>query len=167
MKRISLATSLYRAAMTGLLRGPDLDAGTAADNVRAHVPAVSGSQLADLAQIMGGRDAAICRELTKLHEEIKRAPIAELAKAADQLETRGEFVLVPTFRLPTLIHTRSGNAIGPRGKLDLQVTNRDGVPASGVGAVILNVTAINLRGVPDVLPPPQSFLSVFPTDRFF
>ena len=50
--------------------------------------------LADLAHIMGGRDAAICRELTKLHEEIKRAPIAELAKAADQLETRGEFVLV-------------------------------------------------------------------------
>ena len=31
--------------------------------------------LADLADIMGGRDAAICRELTKLHEEIKRAPI--------------------------------------------------------------------------------------------
>jgi 16S rRNA (cytidine1402-2'-O)-methyltransferase len=50
--------------------------------------------LADLSDIMGGRDAAICRELTKLHEDIKRAPIAELAKAADQLETRGEFVLV-------------------------------------------------------------------------
>ena len=35
--------------------------------------------LADLADIMGGRDAAICRELTKLHEEIMRAPVAELA----------------------------------------------------------------------------------------
>src|SRR6195952_3665823 len=50
--------------------------------------------LADLAGIMGERDAAICRELTKLHEQITRAPIAELAKAADTLETRGEFVLV-------------------------------------------------------------------------
>ncbi len=50
--------------------------------------------LRDLAAIMGGRDAAICRELTKLHEEIKRAPISELAQAADTLETRGEFVLV-------------------------------------------------------------------------
>jgi 16S rRNA (cytidine1402-2'-O)-methyltransferase len=50
--------------------------------------------LADLAAIMGDRDAAICRELTKLHEEITRAPIADLAKAADTLETRGEFVLV-------------------------------------------------------------------------
>jgi 16S rRNA (cytidine1402-2'-O)-methyltransferase len=50
--------------------------------------------LADLAALMGTRDAAICRELTKVHEEIRRAPIAELAKAADTMETRGEFVLV-------------------------------------------------------------------------
>jgi 16S rRNA (cytidine1402-2'-O)-methyltransferase len=50
--------------------------------------------LADLAEIMPGRDAAICRELTKLHEDITRAPIVELAKAAGTLETRGEFVLV-------------------------------------------------------------------------
>ena len=50
--------------------------------------------LADLAGIMGTRDAAICREMTKLHEEILRAPVAELAAAADTLETRGEFVLV-------------------------------------------------------------------------
>lgn len=50
--------------------------------------------LADLAEIMGGREAAICRELTKLHEEITRAPIAELVAGADRLETRGEFVLV-------------------------------------------------------------------------
>lgn len=50
--------------------------------------------LADLAAIMAGRDAAICRELTKLHEEITRGPIAELAKGAATLETRGEFVLV-------------------------------------------------------------------------
>jgi 16S rRNA (cytidine1402-2'-O)-methyltransferase len=50
--------------------------------------------LGDLADIMGARDAAVCREMTKLHEEIRRAPLAELAHAADALETRGEFVLV-------------------------------------------------------------------------
>jgi 16S rRNA (cytidine1402-2'-O)-methyltransferase len=50
--------------------------------------------LRDMAQVMGSRDAAICRELTKLHEEISRATLAELAARADQLETRGEFVLV-------------------------------------------------------------------------
>src|ERR1700685_2290945 len=50
--------------------------------------------LADLADVMGARDAAICREMTKLHEDIRRSPIAELARTADALETRGEFVLV-------------------------------------------------------------------------
>src|ERR1700710_978993 len=50
--------------------------------------------LRDLADIMGARNAAICRELTKLHEEVRRAPLPELAAAADALETRGEFVLV-------------------------------------------------------------------------
>src|ERR1700733_9270549 len=50
--------------------------------------------LRDLAEIMGPRDAAICRELTKLHEEVRRAPLPELAKSAGALETRGEFVLV-------------------------------------------------------------------------
>jgi 16S rRNA (cytidine1402-2'-O)-methyltransferase len=50
--------------------------------------------LADLAGIMGMREAAICRELTKLHEEIRRATLPQLAEAADQRETRGEFVLV-------------------------------------------------------------------------
>src|SRR3984893_4842307 len=50
--------------------------------------------LADLADIMGSREAAICRELTKLHEEISRGSLAGLAQGASELETRGEFVLV-------------------------------------------------------------------------
>lgn len=50
--------------------------------------------LTDLAEIMGERDAAVCRELTKLHEEVRRAPLAELGRQADAPETRGEFVLV-------------------------------------------------------------------------
>src|ERR1700709_2030147 len=33
--------------------------------------------LKDLADIMGTRDGALCREMTKLHEEITRGPIAE------------------------------------------------------------------------------------------
>src|ERR1700686_3575243 len=50
--------------------------------------------LADLADIMGARDAAICRELTKMHEQVTRAKLSELALSTDTLETRGEFVLV-------------------------------------------------------------------------
>jgi 16S rRNA (cytidine1402-2'-O)-methyltransferase len=50
--------------------------------------------LQDLADVMSTRDAAICREMTKLHEEVRRATVAGLAAIADTLETRGEFVLV-------------------------------------------------------------------------
>lgn len=50
--------------------------------------------LADLADLMADREAAICRELTKLHEEVRRGKLRELAAEAEGLETRGEFVLV-------------------------------------------------------------------------
>jgi 16S rRNA (cytidine1402-2'-O)-methyltransferase len=50
--------------------------------------------LRDLADLMGSREASICRELTKLHEEVRRATLTELARDAGALETRGEFVLV-------------------------------------------------------------------------
>lgn len=51
--------------------------------------------LADLAAQFGPREAAICRELTKLHEEVRRAPLDALARDyAGGAETRGEFVVV-------------------------------------------------------------------------
>jgi 16S rRNA (cytidine1402-2'-O)-methyltransferase len=51
--------------------------------------------LGDLSEMFGGRNAAICRELTKLHEEIRRGTVSELAAHyAQGGETRGEFVIV-------------------------------------------------------------------------
>ena len=51
--------------------------------------------LADLAAGLGLRDAAICRELTKLHEEVRRSDLAQLARHyAEDAETRGEIVIV-------------------------------------------------------------------------
>jgi 16S rRNA (cytidine1402-2'-O)-methyltransferase len=51
--------------------------------------------LADLAEGLGAREAAICRELTKLHEEVKRGDLAQLARLyAEGAEIRGEFVIV-------------------------------------------------------------------------
>lgn len=51
--------------------------------------------LADLAAAFGTRPAAICRELTKLHEEVKRGDLETLAREyANGAETRGEFVVV-------------------------------------------------------------------------
>ncbi|MDO8106778.1 16S rRNA (cytidine(1402)-2'-O)-methyltransferase [Isoptericola sp. b441] len=40
------------------------------------------------------RPAAVCRELTKTHEEVVRAPLAELAAWAETSAPRGEIVLV-------------------------------------------------------------------------
>ena len=53
------------------------------------------SCLADLAAELGPRTAALCRELTKLHEEVRRDNLNELAAHyAGDAETRGEFVIV-------------------------------------------------------------------------
>ena len=53
------------------------------------------AMLHDLAAAFGDREAAVCRELTKLHEEIRRADLASLARAyGEGAETRGEFVVV-------------------------------------------------------------------------
>jgi 16S rRNA (cytidine1402-2'-O)-methyltransferase len=70
-------------------------AGTKATLVLFETGPRVASALADLAAGLGDREAAICRELTKLHEEIRRSDLAALASAyADGGETRGEFVIV-------------------------------------------------------------------------
>ena len=53
--------------------------------------------LRDLAEACGGeRPAAVCRELTKMHETIVRGTLAELTEAAvaGAIPPRGEFALV-------------------------------------------------------------------------
>jgi 16S rRNA (cytidine1402-2'-O)-methyltransferase len=70
----------------------------------AHIPATLvlfetgprlAASLADLAAELGPREAAICRELTKLHEEVRRGTLATLAADyAAMAEPRGEIVIV-------------------------------------------------------------------------
>lgn len=51
--------------------------------------------LADLAAAFGGeRRCALCRELTKVHEEIWRCSLDEVVERISALEPRGEYVLV-------------------------------------------------------------------------
>jgi 16S rRNA (cytidine1402-2'-O)-methyltransferase len=60
-------------------------------------PTRLAATLKDLAAACGpDRQAAVCRELTKLHEQIARAPLAELvARVAEgAIPTRGEVVIV-------------------------------------------------------------------------
>ena len=50
--------------------------------------------LNDALEILGEREAAVARELTKLHEEIKRGRLSELANHYATEEPRGEIVLL-------------------------------------------------------------------------
>jgi 16S rRNA (cytidine1402-2'-O)-methyltransferase len=50
--------------------------------------------LALLAELEPGRAAAVCRELTKVHEEVRRGTVSELAEHYRESPARGEVVLV-------------------------------------------------------------------------
>jgi len=51
--------------------------------------------LADMIEVLGDRDAFLCREATKLHEEYVRGPLSELrARLAAREAVKGEIVLV-------------------------------------------------------------------------
>lgn len=52
------------------------------------------STLETLLEYLGNRNIAVCRELTKLHEEIKRGKIDELIDYFKNTAPKGEFVLV-------------------------------------------------------------------------
>jgi 16S rRNA (cytidine1402-2'-O)-methyltransferase len=76
-------------------------------------PGRVAATLRDLADACGPqRPAAICRELTKLHEEFVRAPLGELARQArdGELTLRGEFAIVVGERRGQLMPTAASEA---------------------------------------------------------
>ena len=50
--------------------------------------------LEDMAELLGDRPAALCRELTKLHEDTVRTTLSQAAEWYRTNEPRGEYVLV-------------------------------------------------------------------------
>ena len=52
------------------------------------------STLADMLSVFGNREIAVCRELTKLHEQVWRTSLSEAAEYYKENTPRGEFVLV-------------------------------------------------------------------------
>lgn len=58
-------------------------------------PSRLADALADMAETLGAdREAAVARELTKMHEEVRRGSLGELAQSAAAIEPRGEIVLL-------------------------------------------------------------------------
>ncbi|MFL5798089.1 MAG: 16S rRNA (cytidine(1402)-2'-O)-methyltransferase [Actinomycetota bacterium] len=80
--------------------------------------------LEDLAAAFGDRPAAVCRELTKLHEEVLRGSLGELARELrSRGEVRGEIVVV--------VGGSTGARREPPGPLEL-AEEAAGLVASGV-----------------------------------
>jgi 16S rRNA (cytidine1402-2'-O)-methyltransferase len=57
-------------------------------------PHRTAETLADMAAVLGNRDGAVARELTKLHEEVARGSLTDLAARYADAPPRGEVVLV-------------------------------------------------------------------------
>jgi 16S rRNA (cytidine1402-2'-O)-methyltransferase len=72
----------------------ELLAGVTETLVAYESPRRLAATLAVLAEIDAGRPAAVCRELTKVHEEVTRGSAAELAERYSQGTVRGEITLV-------------------------------------------------------------------------
>ena len=69
-------------------------AATPATLVVFEAPSRLAATLDDMAAVWGDRPAAVARELTKLHEEVRTGGVAELARWAAQSAPRGEMVIV-------------------------------------------------------------------------
>ena len=76
-----------RADLQAVLRAPETV-------VAFESPRRVGASLAALASLDGERQVAVCRELTKVHEEVVRGTATELAARYADEEPRGEVVLV-------------------------------------------------------------------------
>ncbi|MEL0302973.1 MAG: ribosomal RNA small subunit methyltransferase I, partial [Rhodobiaceae bacterium] len=67
----------------------------AATTIWFETPARLAQSLSDMAQIMGPRRAVVARELTKMHEEVLRGDLAELAtQIAGMPRLKGEIVVL-------------------------------------------------------------------------
>lgn len=53
-----------------------------------------GETLRDIAEVLGNRNAVVARELTKLHEDVSRGSLAELAEIFASADIKGEMVIV-------------------------------------------------------------------------
>lgn len=90
------------------------------------VPHRLKASLSDLAEIFGPqRQAAVCRELTKLHEEIRRGTLVELLEGYQGEEPRGECTLV-------IAGAPEDVAIWPREEVERELQRRlaEGIPPS-------------------------------------
>lgn len=97
-----------------------------------------GEALADLAEVLGTREAAVARELTKRFETVERAPLADLAARYAAEEGRGEIVLL----------VAPPGADGPPDEAEVDALLAAALaklPASAAAADVAKATGLNRR----------------------
>jgi 16S rRNA (cytidine1402-2'-O)-methyltransferase len=107
------------------------------------------ASLADLVEAFGpAREAAVCRELTKTYEEVRRGTLAELSQWAGTQEIRGEITLVVAGAGPPpapsaddlAVRVASAESDGiPRKEAIAAVAKQAGVPKREVYDAVLRV----------------------------
>jgi 16S rRNA (cytidine1402-2'-O)-methyltransferase len=105
-------------------------AGLAATLVWYEAPHRLAETLADLAGVFGDRPAAVARELTKRFEEVRRAPLGDLAAHYATHAARGEI---------TLVVGPAGEQATPDADLDAQV--RAALAGHSLKEAVARVTA--------------------------
>ncbi|HYU57293.1 MAG TPA: 16S rRNA (cytidine(1402)-2'-O)-methyltransferase [Actinomycetota bacterium] len=119
-------------------------------------PRRTAATLRDLLAALGGeRRAAVCRELTKLHEEVLRGTLAELVQELDQRELRGEVTIVVEGGVATAavtVEVAAGEAVAlvaggmrPRAAAS-EAARRHGLHANAVYAALLALRRPNGTG---------------------
>jgi 16S rRNA (cytidine1402-2'-O)-methyltransferase len=102
-------------------------------------PSRVAEAIVDLAAMLGPRPAALARELTKLHEEVRRAPLDALAAELDAQAVKGEAVILVGPPLPANVSDEEieGRLIPALGDMSLRdaaklIADMLGVPKSRV-----------------------------------
>jgi 16S rRNA (cytidine1402-2'-O)-methyltransferase len=117
-------------------------------------PGRMAASLRELAEACGpDRPGAVCRELTKMHEQIARASLGELAAAAADgaIPPRGEFVLVVGAWAGSAVRTVAGEAEAAgadalaAGQAEVERLVADGVRRSDAARQISAATGIPRR----------------------
>lgn len=97
-----------------------------------------GPALADLAEVLGDRPAAVARELTKRFETVDRGTLSELAARHAAGETKGEIVL--------LVAPPERAAAMDEGEVDALLARAlETMPASAAAADVAKATGANRR----------------------
>jgi 16S rRNA (cytidine1402-2'-O)-methyltransferase len=111
------------------------------------------AMLADAAAAFGAdRAAALCRELTKTHEEVRRAPLGELVAWAATTDVRGEITLVVAGAGDTPAEAPSADELAAR----VAAREREGMSRRDAITAVAQETGVARRTVYAAAHPPPS-----------